>query len=236
MKFLVTLFIALVTFSTANAAKVDIYKDAIANKTFALRYKINEISVHNLNKDFNKNVIHKTDFFGHSQIKIDTSKKNKQKTNTEGIIVFNKVNNYKITDRAAKEAEKIEKYSNPYQQLFRDYNFGNTELYQALLPILPPNRIIATPNTPIYNFVGSGNLDGDLTYEDFYGEKNNFHSAIRYYFNGDKMIKIATFNYLKDENRVQFYEKYVIDITAFLNTEDEISSRIPSNLQDVTER
>ena len=39
MKFLVTLLIALVTFATADAAKVDIYKNAIANKTFTLKYK-----------------------------------------------------------------------------------------------------------------------------------------------------------------------------------------------------
>ncbi len=142
----------------------------------------------------------------------------------------------KVKTQSEKDAEIIEKYSNPYQKLFRDYNFGNADLYQALLPILPPSQIIATPNTPIYNFVGSGNLDGGLTFEDFYGEKNNFHSAIRYYFSGDKMIKIATFNYLKEENRVQFYEKHVIDIEEFLTTADENYLKLPANLQDVTKR
>ena len=235
MKFLVTLLIVLVTFSTADAAKVDIYKEAMANKTFALKYKINEFPIHNINKDFNKNVVYKNDFFGQSQIKIVTSRKNKQKINTEGIIVFNKVKSNKITARAAKEAEEIEKYSNPYQKLFRDYNFGNTDLYLALLPILPPNKIIMTPNTPTYNLVGSGNLDGGLTYEDFYGEKNNFHSAIRYYFNGDKMVKIATFNYWKNDNCIQFYEKHVIDIRDFLTTADEKSLQRSENLQEITE-
>ena len=64
MKFLVTLLIALVTFATADAAKVDIYKNAMANKTFTLKYKINEFPIHNINKDFNQNVSYKTDFFG----------------------------------------------------------------------------------------------------------------------------------------------------------------------------
>ena len=309
MKFLVTLLIALVTFATADAAKVDIYKNAMANKTFTLKYKINEFPIHNIDKDFSQNVSYKMDFFGQAKIKIDTSTITKKEANTGGVIVFNKDDRYfenshdayivklnipkipksrlglfpqkdtrtvkaggeavlykdgeefvfqfdieedgsqkyytrnmwggkssKVTATSERWQEYREKYSNPYQQLFRDYNFGNTDLYLALLPILPLDRIIMTPNTPTYNLVGSGNLDGGLTYEDFYGEKNNFHSAIRYYFNGDKMVKIATFNYLKDENRVQLYEKHVIEIEEFLTTADENYLKLPENLKDVTKR
>ena len=301
MKFLVTLLIALVTFATADAAKVDIYKNAIANKTFTLKYKINEFPIHNINKDFSQNVTSKNDFFGQSNIKMNTSTNIKQDKDVVAVIVFNKDDTYfersfdilvmnagqflpffsskptfksgggailykngeefgfqfeikedgtkkyftqnmwggkssKVTATSEKWKEYREKYSNPYQQLFRDYNLGNTDLYQALAPILPPSQVIATPNTPTYKFVGSGNLSGGLSYEDFYGEKNNFHSAIRYYFSGDKMTKIATFTYLKDEGGVQFYEKHVIDIEEFLTTADENYLQLPANLQDTTKR
>ena len=296
MKFLVTLLIVLVTFATADAAKVDIYKNAIANKTFTLKYKVNEFPIHNISKE----VTFKTNFWGKD--KITTKSNTQQEKDSGGIIVFNKEDTYleqsfdipvmnagflvtgktnfkpgggatlfkngetfsfsfelnedgtkkyfsqnmwggrtsKVKAQSKKAVEKnderIAKYLNPYQKLFIDYNFGNTDLYQALAPILPPSQVIATPNTPTYNFVGSGNLDGGLTYEDFYGEKNNFHSAIRYYFSGDKMVKIATFNYLKDENKISFYEKHVIDIEEFLTTADENYLQLPENLQDTTKR
>ncbi len=103
-------------------------------------------------------------------------------------------------------------------------------------PILPPEQVILTPNTPIYKFAGAGNLSGGLTYEDFYGEKNNTHYAIRYYFSGDKMTKIATFTYLKDEGGVQYYEKHVIDIEEFLTAADENYLQLPANLKDTTKR
>lgn len=304
MKFLVTLLIALLTFATADAAKVDIYKTAIQNKTFTLKYTLNEFPIRSISKDsiFKNNA---QDKFANIKEKLEEKRKiisqqiYRTYRSTEGLIVFNGNDSYfesyhdipvvnigseifggktkfkpgggsvlykdgeeflfqfeikedgtkkyftqnmwggkssKIKTNSEKFKDYQEKYSNPYQQLFRDYNFGNTDLYQALAPILPPSQVIATPNTPIYNLVDSGNLDGGLTYEDFYGEKNNFHSAIRYYFSGDKMVKIATFNYVKDENRVKFYEKYVIDIEEFLTTADENYLRLPANLQDTTKR
>ncbi len=50
MKFLVTLLIALVTFATADAAKVDIYKAALQNKIFTFKYKVNEFPIRSVNK------------------------------------------------------------------------------------------------------------------------------------------------------------------------------------------
>ena len=241
MKFLVTLLIALVTFATADAAKVDIYKAALQNKTFTLKYKVNEFPVHNISKDFNKDVTFKTNFWGKKTFTVNTSA---TETGTGGVIVLNKDDSYfenshdafimnlnisktpkikgvlatpKTTEKikaggiatlqkngetfgflfdfnedgskkyytynmwgsksskvqavSEKRLEQAEEYGNPYVKLFQDYNFGNPDLYQALLPILPPEQVIVTPNTPTYKFVGAGNLSGGLTYEDFYGEK-----------------------------------------------------------------
>lgn len=296
MKFLVTFLIALVTFATANATKVDIYKAALQNKTFTLKYKVSEFPVHNISKDFNTDVTFKTNFWGKKTFTVNTSA---TETNTGGVIVFNKNDNYfenfhdaftmkqqvgktvntqkikaggiatlfknnetfiflleikddgtknyfmrnmwggkssKVQAVSEKRLEQAEKYSDPYVKLFKDYNFGNPDLYQALAPILPPEQVIATPNTPIYKFAGAGNLSGGLSYEDFYGEKNNTHYAIRYYFSGDKMKKIATFIYVKNAGVMQYYEKHVIDIEEFMTAADENYLQLPANLKDTTKR
>lgn len=303
MKFLVTLLIAILTFATADAAKVDIYKSALQNKTFTIKYKINEFPVRNISKDFSQDIKIKTNFWG----KRTTNSNNlQQETNTGGVIVFNKDDSYlenfhdaftmnlnipktkgilgtpqntkkikaggiatlfkdgetfvflleikddgtknfytqnvwggkssKVQAVSEKRLQQAEEFGNPYVKLFQDYNFGNPDLYLALQPILPPEQVIVTPNTPTYKFVSAGNLDGGLTYEDFYGEKNNTHCAIRYYFSGNQMTKIATFTYIKNERGVQYYEKHVIDIEEFLTTADENYLQLPANLQDTTKR
>ena len=59
--------------------------------------------------------------------------------------------------------------------LKEDYSYGT--LTTALSPIISLDKIIATPYTPEYKFIGSGNLDDGLSYEDFFGSKNRFNFA-----------------------------------------------------------
>ena len=308
MKFLVTLLIVLVTFATADAAKVDIYKAALQNQTFTLKYKVTEFVKRSISKDADVDVLNRTIREAETSGKLDVA--------TGGVIVFDNDNSYIENSHDAYEEYmgfmyrpaqvtgndytkqlkhfptggkailrkdgKIQKFSfdlkgtskiyrsvpnksreelikeivdilnsgkmtkseyaeyyrniNYYSKHFGEYNYGNTEIYRALQPILPPDRIIAFSNTPTYDFVSSGTLQNGLTYEDFYGEKNNFHSAVRYYFEGDKMIRIATFDYTKVENVIKTYEKHVIDIEEFLTTADENYLQLPANLQDTNKQ
>ena len=132
--------------------------------------------------------------------------------------------------------EKLYKNQNPYQVMFYEYNYGNPTLYQALAAVLPADRVIAGVNTPNFNFIGAGNLTNGYSYEDFYGEKNNFHSAIRYYFKDDKLVEIAMFHYVKDEHGIRNYEKAVIVIEEFSTTPNESYLQLPASLKDVTKR
>ena len=55
--------------------------------------------------------------------------------------------------------------------LNEDYSYGFPLLTKALAPILPPDKVIATPYTPEYKFIGSGTLNGGLSYEDFFRQQ-----------------------------------------------------------------
>ena len=87
-----------------------------------------------------------------------------------------------------------------------------------------------------YKFIGSGNLEGGLSFEDFASDRNNIFSAVRYYFEGDKLVKIAQASYLKNGNEIAAYEKSVINITEFSTTADQKYLSLPAELKDKTKR
>ena len=115
-----------------------------------------------------------------------------------------------------------------------DYSYGI--LTTALAPMISTDKVIATHYTPEYKFVGSGTLNGGLSYEDFFGSKNGFNCAIRYYFDGDTLSKIAVFDYIMKDSRVQSYEKYLVQIDEFSSTPDQSYLTLPEGLKDKTRR
>ena len=297
MKFFVTLLIALSIFSVADAAKVDVYRNAVQNKTFTLRYRITEFPIRISNREANVNVSSWSPSIaarGHF---------NDNSINTGGIVVFDGRNSYieifhdayettfvrKMNGEETHSAQKIKeggicflmkdgeffnffwemddgvknyygskgffggksskvkassegKYQNqmdkfsPYTIISIEYDFANADLAAALAAVLPADRIIATPTTPVYKFVGSGTLDSGLSYEDFTAEKNNTFYALRYYFSGDKMVKIAMFNYTKSGGVITGYEKHVLDIEEFSTAPDANYLQLPAGLKDATKR
>lgn len=124
----------------------------------------------------------------------------------------------------------------PYQDLLEEFNYGVSEMALVFLPLLPREKIIAASWTPDYKFFSSGSLANGLTYEDFVSDKDNFYSAIRYYFNGNSMVKVAIANYLKNDGKVQSYEKKVINITEFSPFADQNYLKLPEELKDITQR
>ena len=124
----------------------------------------------------------------------------------------------------------------PQLLLNEEYSYGTSSITKALMPILPPEKIIATPFTPKFKLIGSGTLDSGLTYDDFFGSKNGFNCAVRYYFDGDALVKIALFDYVMSEGRVQSYEKCVITVDEFSATPDQNYLQLPAELKDKTKR
>ena len=127
-------------------------------------------------------------------------------------------------------------YKTPYQVLLDEYSLGYPTLTNAFIPLLPPEKVIDTPQTPKYKFIGSGNLGNNLSFEDFASDRNNIFSAVRYYFEGDKLVKIAQASYLKNGNEIAAYEKSVINITEFSTTADQNYLSLPADLKDITKR
>lgn len=298
--------------SSADAAKIDIYRNALVNKNFTLKYEITKLPVHSsmregeltfegaLNNKINKkisNVLHggiivvsgddrytetnneafEMDTINFSGLNIAASvnakvelkdknnpknKKFKVKVPESGVcnlikggdifqFIWSKDDNKKkykglsqkktlgfghLGYKSDEIQANVDISRTPYQDLLEEFNYGVPEIALVLMPLLPREKIIATSWTPDYKFFGTGALPNGLTYEDFVSDKDNFYSAIRYYFNGNNMVKVAIASYFKDGGKVKSYEKKIIDITEFNTSADQNYLKLPESLKDVTKR
>ena len=128
------------------------------------------------------------------------------------------------------------KYQTPYKSLIKEYSFGSFEVTNALLPLLPPDKILDLPGVPHYEFLGSGSLDNGLTYEDFVSDDSKMFSAVRYYFDGNDMKRIAFASYVKKDGDIEGYTKSVIDVIEFVPKADQSYMSLPEELKDKTKR
>lgn len=261
----------LLLMTTAEAAKVDTYREIISSGRFTIKYTIAEPPAHLTAKE--AKLVDRGGFGGGFEM-IDTSSAQRRTLNDyKGVMVFDGANKYienfnrtqrGITSLLKKNGETFRFYSyqkedktvyhslsahrhdiianqeedlgimNAVDVLNEDYSYGI--LTTVLSPIIKPDKIIATPYTPEYKFIGSGTLGNGLSYEDFFGSKNGFNCAIRYYFDGDTLTKIAVFNYVTKDSRVQTYEKYLVQIDEFSSNPDQSYLKLPEGLKDKTKR
>ena len=282
-KIFILLTTLLLLSSSVDAAKVDIYREALHNKTFTLKYEMVEVPIVETS---------------HDAVYSSTGLKKKERTSFldflhKGIIVADGDNRYVevshddytatyASGRIVSEIKRPEggycglvkngevfhffwdkkdgkrryfggytmfggksksvkaddktKMQTPYQRMIEEYNFGTSELALALTAILPPEKVLATDKTPEYKFFNSGTLDNGLTYEDFVSDKGNTFSAVRYYFDGDNMVKVAMATYVRDGGKILSYEKSVVNITEFSTTPDQSYLQLPAELKDKTKR
>ena len=75
-----------------------------------------------------------------------------------------------------------------------------------------------------------------MSYEDYKSTENNALSAIRYYFDGDVLVKISAVSYFKDINGKVDGRKCIIKINEFSTTPDRKFLSLPKGLEDETKR
>lgn len=268
MKVFFTVILSFLLFmTTAEAAKIDVYRDLLSSGRFTLKYTMTSPPIRVTNKEATITGVNMfNSLFEDFEMTNSSFAQSSSLNDYKGIIVFNGENKYfqnGATSILKKNGENFRflyfqegnkktyygnygskgVYANFEEQagkmnaidvLHEDYSYGT--LTTALAPIILPNRVIATPYMPEYKFIGSGTLDNGLSYEDFFGSKNGFNCAIRYYFDGDTLSKIAVFDYITKNSRVQTYEKYLVQIDEFSSTPDQSYLMLPTQLKDKTKR
>lgn len=113
-------------------------------------------------------------------------------------------------------------------------SFGTANMTRLLNAMLPnDNKAVGMP---IFKYVGSGWLNSGLNYEDYRSDHNGMFEAVRYYFNGYTLVKIASATYYTNANGQLDGTRCIIKIDEFSPTPDKNYLSLPAGLKDTTKR
>ena len=115
-------------------------------------------------------------------------------------------------------------------------NFGDNRMTRFLHALLPNDG--KAEGLPSYSRVASGTLPDGLNYVDYKADNSsaNFFEAIRYYFRGDRMVKIAAGQYCVNDKGEMDGVRCIIKIDEFSPTPDPSYLKLPDGLEDKTKR
>ena len=114
-------------------------------------------------------------------------------------------------------------------ELLNGENFGDVNFTEMMTAIISDSRKNAAQRK--YKFVASGTLHDGTTYEDFSCREGNKVSAIRYYFVGTALKKIAFAS-----GQGNHLRKCIVKILEFSPVPEQNLLSLPSGLVDTTKR
>ena len=88
---------------------------------------------------------------------------------------------------------------------------------------------------PIYRQVGSGWLSNGLNYVDYQSNGQNME-AIRYYFNGYTLTKIASAQFIYDDQGKLQARRCIIKVNEFSPTPAKEYLSLPAGVKDATKK
>jgi hypothetical protein len=233
--------------STVYASKIDAYKEIILNRRYTIRYDNLTPAPRITNRDvaelYGKSglIVETNDFFTNRPLSGIVTANNEDKYEEIGYKDFYQcrlqrggetfIFTHYTNKKGAKEyfgskKGKVEANTRNYlTELMTGESFGDNNFTEMM------NALISD-----YKFINSGTLDNGLFFEDFLAQDENKLSAIRYYFDGDTLVKISFASYGKDKRGEVSGSKCIVKILEFTNSPNNNLLRLPAGLQDVTKR
>ena len=130
---------------------------------------------------------------------------------------------------------KVEANSRNYlAEIIEGQSYGDEDMSWLINAMLPDD--LKNDDMPHYYYVSSGKLNNNLNYEDYKSNDDDTLSAIRYYFEDNRLIKIAAVSYKKLSNSNVSGHKCIIKIDEFSSIPDKKFLSLPEGLEDVTDR
>ena len=119
-------------------------------------------------------------------------------------------------------------------ELLEGESYGDADMSRLLNAMMPDSDKSA--DMPRYTHVKSGKLKDGLKYEDYKSNDGGTLSAIRYYFEGDRLVKIASADYRKDSDGNIEGRHCIIEVEEFSSKVESEYLTLPTELKDVTKR
>lgn len=134
-----------------------------------------------------------------------------------------------------KKGEIISTPTNRLAILEQGDSFGNETVTRMLNAFLPNDQ--KASGMPSYNKVGEGTLPNALNYVDYRSADSGNFEVIRYYFNGTKLVKIASGIYVFNNNgEIVDGKRNIVDIIEFSPTADKSLLKLPEGLKDKSKK
>lgn len=245
---LTTIFMMI--FSSVNAAKIDKYREILESGVYTIRYDNLTPAPRITNRDaaelYGKNglAIEKNNFFLNRPLSGIIASRGENRYEEVGYEKFFQCRlmhgdeNFTFTRHKNKndgfeyfgsKKGKVEANSRNYlSEILYGESFGDVNFTKLMNAI--------TFDKDNCQFAKSDVLESGISFEDFFSEKENKISAIRYYFDGDKLVKIFFASYGRDKKGKVYGNKCIVKILEFSGIADENLLRLPAGLEDVTKR
>lgn len=248
---------ALFTVSTSitEAGNIDTYRKLLINNTYTIKYENVTAIPRKTNKDkvaiygYKGLAVDKADYLTNRQVSGVITANGKDKYEEVGDNIFkmcrlNKGKNSYIFTRYIKNDKwnffgnkkgKVKAVKvNVLANIVDGQSYGDQDMSTVLNAILPPH--LRSIDMPSFEYVTSGWLNNGLNYEDYQSSHDGILEAIRYYFNGYNLVKIAYARSFTDSDGRLNGHKCIIKINEFSPTPDEKLLKLPEGLADETKR
>lgn len=244
-------------FSCAEASKLDPYRDMLAQNKLTLRYE----NITPLPRVTNKD---KISFYGKNGMSVDKASFLLHKP-IDGIVVINGDEKYEEVVNAGSSLCSLTKgelvyyftkdtsgstpiiygmqgkknqvsatEKNIQAVVMSGESYADTVMTRLLLAMMPASSKGA--DAPVYSFAGAGDLDNGLSYEDYKSSNSDVFEAVRYYFRGDTLVKIAAANYYVLPDGSLDGDKFIIKLKAFSPIPELDYLKLPAGVKDVTKK
>ena len=241
--------------SGAEAAKIDAYREILLGNSYTIRYENLTPAPRVTNKD-------RVELYGKSGLAVEENEylANRQKF---GVITADGGNRYEEVGsddfymcRLSKDGEdffftkykKRDKWEyigerknrvvandkNYLAEILEGKSFGDADMTHLLNAILPNEMKSAAQYS--YRFIAAGKIASGLDYEDFRADSNGVTEVVRYYFDADRLVKIAAASYYRKADGKIDGRKCIIKISEFSATPERSLLKLPAELKDVTKR
>ena len=119
-------------------------------------------------------------------------------------------------------------------EIIEGKSYGDADMSRLLNAILPNENKSAEQNK--YRFIAAGNLENNLSYEDYRTDNDGVTEVVRYYFLGDKLVKIASASYSKNIDGKIDGRRCIIKINEFSAVPNRDLLNLPAGVKDDTKR
>ena len=254
-KFLLAVLLIFFCAENVNAAKIDAYREILLGNSYTIRYDNLTPAPRVTNRD-------RVELYGKSGLAVENNdyllnkpksgvitcagnEKYEEVGNNDFYICRLSKNGEDFFFTKYKKGNKFEYFGtkknhvkanekNYLAEIVEGVGYGDADMSRLMNAILPAEYKSASQS--IYRFIAEGTLENNLSYEDFRADDGGITEVVRYYFEGNKLLKISSASYHKNSEGKIEGRRCIIKINEFSAVPDRTLLNLPNGVKDDTKR